>query len=372
MRILHINPFFFPYAGGIERRILGLAKQLKARGHEMHVLTGQLEGTPREEVFEGIPVTRLPSRFRHFYNPPWITSYDVEEAVRRLKPDVIDFHYRWAPSYTKPMRRIARDTPVVFTFHNTFAEGSGLFGALSWVNDVRFLSFLRQCRKVVCVSEYVRDQVVAHGIPADRTRVVYNGVDRTSDEALGALRGSGLADEAPFCIYVGRLVKIKGIDVLIDAAARVEAHVRFKIVGKGPQMEKLKARAQAKGVASRFDFLGFVEEAQKRELIARAHAMTHPARFEASAVILYEALDLGCPVITTKTGGSPEIVGEAGELVAVDSAAELAAAIDRLMADKARRDGLAAKARARSELFTWPTIAEQMEEVYEGAAARAG
>jgi glycosyltransferase involved in cell wall biosynthesis len=227
---------------------------------------------------------------------------------------------------------------------------------------------MRTCRSVVCVSEYVRDQIVAHGFPAGRTRVVYNGVDRTSDEELARLRALGEPDEPPYCIFVGRLVGIKGVDVLIDAAAQTEARVRFKVVGKGPALDELKARAASKGVAGRVDFLGYVEEGEKRRLIARAQAMTHPARFEASAVILYEALDLGCPVIATRTGGSPEIVGDAGDLVGLDAPHELAGAIDRLMGSPERRGALAAKARGRSRLFTWPTIAAQMEEAY-GAAA---
>jgi glycosyltransferase involved in cell wall biosynthesis len=370
VRILHVNPFFFPYAGGIERRILGLCQQLQARGHEVHVLTGRLPGTPAAEVFEGVPVTRLPSKTYDLYNPPYIRSSGVEEAVRSLKPDVVDFHYRWAPTYTRAMRRVARDLPVVFTFHNTYGEGRGLWGLLSRANDRRFLSFMRSCRAVVCVSGYVRDQVVAHGFPAERTRVVYNGVDRTTDEELARLRASGGPDEAPYCIFVGRLVGIKGVDVLIDAAASTDARVRFKVVGKGPALDKLKEAARRRGVAERFDFLGYLQEGEKRRLIARAAVMTHPARFEASAVILYEALDLACPVIATRTGGSPEIVGDAGELVSLESPRELAGAIDRLLASRERRDALASRARERSRLFTWPGIAAEMEEVYEAAAAR--
>ncbi len=367
MRILHVNPFFFPYAGGIERRIFGLCKQLQARGHDVQVLTGQLPGTTTAEVHDGIPVTRLPSKIYNVYNPPYIRSFGVEDAIRKLKPDVIDFHYRWAPTYTRALRRVAKDTPVVFTFHNTFAEGTGFWGAISWVNDKRFLSFLRKCKAVVCVSDYVRRQLLENGITADHTRLVYNGIDATSDEELTRLRLQGPADEAPYCIFVGRLVGIKGIDVLVDAAAQSEVNVRFKVVGQGPKMDEWKEQAQTKGVAGRFDFLGYIDEAQKRALIARAQVMTHPARFEASAVILYEALDLGCPVIATNTGGSPEIVGGAGDFVAVDDPHALAGAIDRMIDNKERRGELAAKARERSLQFTWPTIAAQMEEVYQAA-----
>ncbi len=369
MRILHVNPFFFPYAGGIERRILGLAKELQRADHDMHVLTGQLPGTRTAEVFEGISVTRLPSKTYNVYNPPYIRSFGVEDAIRRLRPDVIDFHYRWAPTYTRALKAVAGEVPVVFTFHNTFAEGSGFWGAVSWLNDTRFKGFLRRCRTVVCVSEFVRDQLLAAGVPADKTRVVYNGVDPTSDDELARLRRQASASDPPYCVFVGRVVRIKGVDVLIDAAAQMESPVRFKVVGKGPALDDLKKRAARKGVASRFDFMGYIDEARKRELIAGAAAMTHPARFEASAVILYEALDLGCPVIATRTGGNAEIVGEAGEFVALDDPHALASAIDRLMANKARRDAMAAAARERSSLFAWRAIAEQMEEVYEHAAA---
>jgi len=370
VRILHVNPFFFPYAGGIERRIFGLCKQLQARGHEVSVLTGQLPDTPLADVHDGIPVTRLRSKIYNVYNPPYIRSFGVEEAVRKLKPDVIDFHYRWAPTYTRALRHVAKDTPVVFTFHNTFAEGSGFWGAISRLNDERFLSFLRHCKAVVCVSDYVRRQLLENGITEDHTRLVYNGIDSTSDEELARLRAVGPPGEAPYCIFVGRLVGIKGVDVLIDAAAQTKSPVRFKIVGKGPKLDELKEHARGAGVAERFDFLGYIDEGEKRALIARAQVMTHPARFEASAVILYEALDLGCPVIATNTGGSPEIVGDAGDFVAVDDPKALAGAIDRMMADKGGRDELSAKARARSVQFTWPTIAAQMEAVYEAPRGR--
>lgn len=369
VRILHVNPFFFPYAGGIERRILGLAKELQRKGHDLHVLTGQLPGTPLAEVYQGIPVTRLPSKTYNVYNPPYIRSTGVAEAIRRIAPDVIDFHYRWAPTYTKGVRAAAGSVPVVFTFHNTFAEGSGFWGMISWLNDTRFKRFLAKCHTVVCVSEYVRHQLLEAGMPADNIRLVYNGIDPTPDEELARLRRAVSPDEPPYCVFVGRIVRIKGLDVLIEAASKTDSQVRFKIIGRGPQLEKLQALAAKRGVAKRFDFLGYLDEAKKREWIAGACAMTHPARFEASAVILYEALNLGCPVISTQTGGTPEIVGEAGVLVPLDDPQALAAATDRVMSDEDGRRRMAADARERSRMFAWSAIGAQMERIYESAAA---
>jgi len=372
VRILHVNPLFFPYAGGTERRILGISKELIGRGHELHVVTAQLKGTHVAEVFEGVQVHRLPSRIYDVYNPPYISSKGVAEAIARVRPDVIDFHYRWAPSYTRGVRHAFGKVPVVFTYHNTFGEGSGLFGALSRMNDSRFNAFLERCQVTVCVSDFVRRQLIRVGLPEEQLRVVPNGIDLASEEELARLRAATPAEEPPYCVFVGRIVGLKGLDVLIDAAAMTSSPVRFKVVGSGPKLKRLKGRAQRRGVAGRFDFFGYVDDERKRQLIAGAAAMTHPARFEAFGLTLLEALELGCPVIASDTGGIPEIITEGGVLVPPGDAKAMAAAVDGLMGSAPRRAELGQAARERARRYAWPVVAREMEAVYEAAAALKG
>jgi hypothetical protein len=60
----------------------------------MIVLTGQLPGTPADEVMDGYRVLRLPSRFINIYNPPFVSTKGILDALNELEPDVVDFHYR--------------------------------------------------------------------------------------------------------------------------------------------------------------------------------------------------------------------------------------------------------------------------------------
>ncbi len=373
MRILHLNPYFYPYRGGIERRIWGLSKELAKGGHELVVLTSLLPDTEPEETLDGILVRRLESRFYDIanYNPPFLTTKGVAEAIRDIEPDVIDFHYRWAPDYTRSVRKVRRDIPVVFTFHNAFGEGEGLEGRISYLSDSIFKGFLRQCDLVICISEFIRRDLDHRRIPTEKLRVVYNGIDPTPDHELARLRAAAPRDN-PYAVFVGRLVRTKGLSVLVEAARDVRAPLKFVICGQGPEAESLAAQAERAGVADRFEFRGYMDEAAKRELVAGAQMLVHPATFESFGVSVLEALDLACPVVATSVGGIPEVVGQAGLLVRPGDPTALARAVDRIAGDPAELERLAPLARAQAHKFAWPALASQVEQLYVEAARGRG
>ncbi|HEX9709316.1 MAG TPA: glycosyltransferase family 4 protein [Candidatus Thermoplasmatota archaeon] len=373
MRILHLNPYFFPYRGGIERRIWGLSKELVKSGHELVVLTSQLPDTAPEEKVDGILVRRLESKFYDIanYNPPFLTTKGIAEAIRDIEPDVIDFHYRWAPDYTRSVRKVRRDIPVAFTFHNTFGEGEGLEGRISYLSDSIFKWFLRQCDLVICVSDFIRRDLERRRIPPGKLRVSHNGIDPTPEAEIARLRAAAPAG-APYAVFVGRLVRTKGLSVLVEAAREVRQPLRFVICGQGPEAEGLAGQAADFGVADRFDFRGFTGEAAKRELLAGARLLVHPATFESFGIAVLEALDLACPVVATAVGGLPEVVGDAGVLVRPGDPKALAAAVDLVAGGGAERDRLARAARAQAAKFAWPKLAAQVEQIYlEAARGRA-
>ena len=114
-------------------------------------------------------VVRLPSRFIGRYNPPYVTTPGVLDALNSLDADIVDFHYRWAPSYSRAMRRYEGNW--MFTFHNTYGEGEGIGRALSLINDMLFSNMIRD-RRTVCVSEFVRNDLLARGFRRELTDVV--------------------------------------------------------------------------------------------------------------------------------------------------------------------------------------------------------
>ena len=348
MRIVQLNPFHYPYMGGIEHRTHEIARRLSSR-HEIIVLTSRLPGTSEEETIDGYRVVRLPSRFVGKYNPPYIYTPGVLDALESLDADLVDFHYRWAPSYTRAMKRYPGRW--MFTFHNTYGEGSGASRALSTVNDALFCRMIRD-RRTVCVSEFVRNDLLAHGFREDLTEAVLLGVDMYD----------GPTSEEDLILFTGRLVSTKGLKYLIEAMQAVDTNL--VVMGKGPEEETLKALAKRLGVDSRVTFTGYVSEEEKVRLMSSCKVFVLPSLFESFGLAVAEAMTYGKPVVASNIGGLPEVVGDGGILVPPRSPAEIAAALNRLLMDDELRHDMGRRAREHIGKFSWDNIALKMEQIY--------
>ncbi|HLF24542.1 MAG TPA: glycosyltransferase family 4 protein, partial [Burkholderiales bacterium] len=299
MRIVAVNPYFFPYRGGIERRIHGVAREL-ARRHEVFVLTSQLPNTSLEEKMDGFTIVRLPAtQIPLSYNPPPIFTRGVAEAVGRLAPDIVDFHYRWAPDYTSAMSRVAQQYPLVFTYHNTFGEGVGWQRLPSLLNDALFLRFMERAKRVVCVSDFVHKDLARRGFDGAPMATIPNGVDPfTIPRSDAADRGKSDG----FMLAVGRLVATKNLHSLLVAMSRAPSP-QLVVVGDGPERIGLESQVKALGLGGRVRFEGQVPERRKNELLATAEFLVHPAIFESFGIAILEALAAGCPVLASNVGG---------------------------------------------------------------------
>ncbi len=354
MKIVQLNPFHYPYLGGIEHRIHNIAKRLAAK-HEVIVLTAQLPETEREEDIDGYQILRLPSRFMDFYNPPYVKTSGIEEELNKLEADVVDFHYRWAPSYTKVFS--SYQGPKVFTFHNTYGEGAGISRTLSVLNDMMFMRHLKRCQRVVCVSEFVMKDLVSRGVPEKQMEAVPNGVEAASIDST----------ESDFVLFVGRLVSTKGLPYLIRAMKAVEG--RLLIVGSGPERAKLERMIEDLQLSEKIEFTGRVDEDSKHKLLSKCLIFVMPSTFESYGIAAAEAMTYGKPVIASNIGGLPEVIDGGGILVPPKDPQALADAINRLLGDAEKRRSLGAIARRKSEKYSWDRVAKEMERIYGEAAS---
>jgi glycosyltransferase involved in cell wall biosynthesis len=350
MRIVQLNPFHYPFMGGIEHRIHHISSIL-AREHEVIVVSGQLPGTMEEEEMGGYRVLRLPSKLYTNYNPPHIVTKGILAKLNELEPDVVDFHYRWSGSYRKAMRRYPGKK--VFTFHNTFGEGEGFIGKLSALNDIVNTGFIKGFDKVVCVSEFVRNDLEKRGFPSDLLEAVPNGVDPPAE-----LSGK----EGDFILFIGRLVRTKGLDYLLKAMESVTTPLM--IAGGGPEEQRLRKIVQSNGLEDRVKILGRVSEEEKHRLLSECRLFVFPSVWESYGIAAAEAMSYGKAVITTDVGGLPEVVGEAGILVPSRNPEALSRAINELISDDDRRRELGLRARERAKGYTWHRAAEEMERIY--------
>ncbi len=203
----------------------------------------------------------------------------------------------------------------------------------------------------VAVSPAVAARLREGGAPADRTRVIWDAVDpsriraaRDRDAVRAAL---GVASDDPVVLCIARLVKAKGVDVLIEAVARLAGlhpSLVLCIAGSGPERAALDGRSRRLGVGDRVRFLG--ERSDVGDLLAACDLFTHPSRSEGLGVAVLEAMCAGRAVVASAVGGLRDLIedGRCGVLVPPGDSEALAAAIGELLADPARRERLASAA----------------------------
>lgn len=364
---------YAPLVGGVEELTRHLARQLRQRGHEVEVWTPLVEGLAPTEMVEGAMVRRF-----NMYLPPArvgaVLRLPVEglrclarlmAAVRRFRPDVLHVQcFSVNGAYAAAAATLA-GVPLVVTLqgetmmddHDIFEHSSGLRGALRFA--------LRRARAVTACSQFVLDDAVARfGLAPGRGEVVFNGVD-LEEPAVQSL-------EVPFDRFVlalGRMVKKKGFDLLLEAfPALIERvpGVGLVLGGAGSYQPALEARARELDLQDSVHFPGNLDRGQVVATMQRADAFVMPSRLEPFGIVVLEAWRAGCPVIASSIGGAPEFVRDGNDGVLVDprDRGALEQALTRMLTDPALRRKLAAGGTERVREFEWKLIAQRYLDVY--------
>ncbi len=170
--------------------------------------------------------------------------------------------------------------------------------------------------------------------------------------------------------YVGRLVVEKGVDLLLEAAARIEGTWRLAVVGAGPEYERLRMLAQSLGIAERVSFAGSLPSAHLPDFYRRLDALVLPSRsrpnwIEQFGRVLIEAMACGVPVVGSDCGEIPRVIGDAGLIFPEGDVAALRKCLERLMQNPSLWQDLAQRGRERVlAYFTQAQVAAQTVAVY--------
>ncbi|MGJ3232673.1 MAG: glycosyltransferase family 4 protein [Oceanicaulis sp.] len=297
-------------------------------------------------------------------------------ARERGRFDVIHDNQTLAPA----MVRIDRQVPVVTTLHHPIAidRDFAVANAGSWWRkalQARWHSFVktqakaaRRLPRFLAVSEAARDQYVAVcGIDASRATVSLNGVDEVFTADTGVPR-----DSDHIVTLASADVPVKGLDVLIDALARLKRAgetPRLTVVGKlreGPSKRAL----EREGLMDQVRFVSGLSGEELRDLYRRAAVFVSASRFEGFGLPAAEAMACGAPVIVSSGGALPEVAGEAGIVTPVEDADALAGALKTVLGDPALRAQMSARSLARARTaFRWDAHAEAAIGLYRTALA---
>jgi len=329
--------------GGPSVHVILLTAGLEDRGYETRLVIGQ--ESPREgNLFDlaarkGVACIAMPGLGREVR--PWRdlrALIGLYRMMRRFRPQIVHTHTAKAGMLGRLAARAARVPVIVHTFHGHVLRG--YFGPLT-------TAFYRAVERrlgassdvLVAVSDAVKSDLVALGVaPAAKIRVIPLGLDLEPLAAAlprGSLRReAGVPDGAPLVGIVGRLAPIKDVGTFLRAAAMVRAEmpeVRFAVVGDGEERARLEAERTRLGLDDCVFFHGW-----RRDMAAvygDLDVVVNCSRNEGTPVALIEALAAARPVVATRVGGTPDLLGEGrrGLLVPEGDATALAAGIVDVM-----------------------------------------
>jgi glycosyltransferase involved in cell wall biosynthesis len=347
-----------PQSGGAEIHVHETFGRLAARGHDVALLASGWEGAPQRARLDGMDVHRVGGRHTFGARAPGYYRRHLAgerfDAVVEALNKVPTFSPLWA------------GRPVVLLVHHLFGatafrEASFPLAAATWLLE-RPIGPVYRGVPAQAISRSTADDLVARGLRASDVRVIYPGVD------LGFYAPDPAAQRLPepTFLYLGRLRRYKGIDLVLRAVAALRdrgTHVRLLVGGKGEYEPRLRALAAELRLEDRVEFLGFVSEERKRELFRTVWANVFPSPKEGWGITNVEAAACGTATVASDSPGLRESVldGRTGILVPHGDVGALAAALEGLARSPERVAELGRAALEFSAQFTWDRTADETE-----------
>jgi len=376
MKVHHVVPHFAPERGGVETHVLGLARYLVGKGHEVVVHTSQRtiagDDLPAASTLDGIQIRRYRPRVQLGY-------YATLFHPRVEGADVVHLHGYGFITNDRVARKIRGSTPMIYSLHHGVAQPAPTAGARvkrAFYDRMYGRKTLRRVQAIVPASDSDRRWLEAHGFPSDRIHVLPTGLDPEAFHPGSPERARERFHLDRYVVFLGRLHREKSPEHLLRAVAALGDDWTGSVVFVGPDAGERLALERLAGelrLRNRVVFAGEVEEATKRDLLAGAECLVLPSFYEAQGIAIAEAWAQGRPVVASEVGGVPDLVNNSqdGLLYPYGDIPALTTALREMLMDRpyASRMGTAGLRKARLS-FTWDRIAQRFEELYQSVVRK--
>jgi glycosyltransferase involved in cell wall biosynthesis len=385
MHILHVTLGFYPAQawGGPVKIVHQNGKELVRRGHQVTVYcTNLLDKKQRiqpgtfERELDGMRVVY----FNTWHLPRWPGTLGpiwLPDLPAYLKQEIASFDVVHLNGYRSPMLlpvvRAARgaDIPFVTQPHGTLPIIVNSF----WVKRVYDWLFggmeLEGIGALIALQESECQQALAHGVPADRIEIIPNGIDPHERAELpepgGFRRRFGLALDRPLILFLGRINKKKGTDMLIQAFARLKSlDAQLAIVGPDDgQLNEVRDLIRRNDLDDRVILPGLLSGQDVLGAFQDADLFVLPCRADTFPVTIMEACLTGTPMVITDRCEIAHLIRDrVADIVPFDADA-FAAAMQCLLTDKERYERYRANSQAViADTFSIKAVVDHLEAVY--------
>lgn len=378
MRVSLLNDSFPPVIDGVANVVMNYARIMtQERMAEVMV------GTPRypEADYDGYPYLVVP--YQSFDTTGIVSGYRAGNpfAIKAIQemtafaPDIIHTH---CPVSSTVMARILRNetkAPIVFTYHTKFDVDIARAVSAKFIQkeSIRALvDNISACDEVWVVSRGAGENLRSLGYEGDYT-VMPNGVDfakgRVADaEVARALGAYDLPAGVPVFLFVGRMMKYKGLPLILDAVKQLrESGMDFRMVfvGGGADAEEMKQKAEADGISEKVIFAGPEHDRQVlRAWNTRADLFLFPSTYDTNGIVVREAAACGLASVLIKDSCAAEGITDGRNGYLIEETAEaMAAKLLEICRDMDRVHQVGQN--AMDEIYiSWETAVHQAHERY--------
>jgi len=373
MKILQILQFFSPVHGGSAEVPYRLSKELAKRGQEVTIFTSDYKSS--QEYINSIPEVKV-YLFRSWLN--YAKFHVTPGMIKRVKKEIKNFdiihmhNYRTFQNIVVYYYAKKYGIPYVLQAHGSVLPLFQREG-LKKIFDLFFgYRILKDASKVIALTNAEAEQCKKMGVDEDKIEIVPNGIDLSEYENLpkrGGFRSKYLiSDDEKIILYIGRLHKTKGIDLLVKAFVDVSKELDdARLVLVGPDdgyLSALEELIQELKVDDKVLFTGFVTNDEKMAAFVDADVFVTPS-FLGFPVTFLEACACGTPIITTNNGDELDWIDDKVGYVVEYDKDQLRDAIIKVLRGEGLRKRFGEEGkRLVEERFGWDRIAEKVENVY--------
>lgn len=376
MKILQIVPYCLPYHGGQERYVYNLSKYLVRHGHDVEIVTSNYPHTRECETSEGIRITRHRCLARPLRNP--LTPAFMTLTRESRECDIVHTHNEHSTAaMAAAFFRNNRCAPLILTCHGQLIFGDHFRDTLekAYSRTIGRRIFSRVDRIAVNSADD-RDYVLSiNDSVAEKIDILHNAIDPEFFDAVSGSNGTFDLSGRTNILYVGRLIRRKGLEWLIRAMAEVKRSddgrdVRCILVGDGEDREYFERLIREQGVEGSVVLAGDVSLDELVYLYRHADLFVLPSLSEVCPTVVLEAMYFGLPVVTTDIPGVRDHFAGCALLVPPKDAGSLARAVQSVIDDKNTAVRLA---RAGHDLvagkYIWSRVSKEYESIYRSMGA---
>ena len=374
MRVAVFTNAYKPAISGVVTSISLFRQGLLDAGHETHIFGPEYQDYQDVEPY----VFRLPALdLSEQLNVSLVLPLKslVELTLRGIQPALIHSqHPVWMGDLAAACAR-ELGIPLIFTFHTQYEQyaqhyspvASKLVGRLT---EERVSRYLKQCSHVIAPTETIRTMIASTFGLSEQVTVIPTPVDleRFGAAGSGEVRSCLNLQGREMLLYVGRIAKEKGLDMLLSAFAVVHAQrpqTHLVLVGSGPYEAEAMDHASQADLQDAVTFVGAVPHAEIAPFFAAADLFVFSSTTETQGLVLLESMAAGTPVVAVKAPGAVDVIENGGGRLTEADSDDLARGIVQVLSQEGELERMAQDAARVVKRYSIAAATERMLAVYE-------